>query len=278
MIRQWLVSLGLFLLVWQTLFAQKPSFEVASIKQNTSGKEGGSMGPRGDRLFATNIPLTTLLVYAYSPANGQFLRSQIVGRPDWADTVHFDIQAKLPGEAPFPIGQTKLMLQSLLEDRFQLKSHRETRDLPVYNLVLVKGGPKLSEDQTPPDPRQAFINFASEGEQMGPLPRGAMRMITAPSGITLVGTAVPLPTVVTLLQGRSDRIIIDKTGFKGLFDIHLQFSPDLGTVTPGADAAAPSEFGPSLLTAIQELGLKLESAKAPLEVVVIESVQKPSEN
>jgi uncharacterized protein (TIGR03435 family) len=277
MIRQWIVSVGLSLLLWQTSFAQKPSFEVASIKQNTSGRDGGSMGPRGDVFFATNMTVANFLSYAYGPVNGQLLKAQIIGGPDWINTVHFDIQAKLGGDVrSVPIEQIKVMLQSLLEDRFQLKSRRDTRDLPVYNLVLIKGGPKLSADQTPPDPRQGFINFASEGEQMGPLPRGAMRMITAPSGITLLGTAVPIPKVVTLLQGRSDRIIVDKTGFKGLFDIHLQFSPDLAAVSPVADAA--SEFGQSLFTAIQDLGLKLESAKAPLEVVVIDSVQKPSEN
>jgi uncharacterized protein (TIGR03435 family) len=273
MIRQSTVRLGQFLLLCQVLIAQKPSFEVASIKQNVSGSEGGSMGPQGDRLVATNMTLTNFLSYAYGPARGQLLKAQIIGVPDWANTTHFDIQAKLPGDArSLPIEQTKVMLQSLLEDRFQLKIHRETRDLPVYNLVLVKGGPKLSEDQTLPDPRQSSINFVSAGEESGALPRGAMRMITAPSGITLLGTAVPIAKVVNLLQGRSDRIIVDKTGFNGLFDIHLEFSPDLGAAAPG------TEIGLSLFTAIQDIGLKLESAKAPLEVLVIDRVQKPSEN
>src|SRR6185437_13021755 len=112
-----------------------------------------------------------------------------------------------------------------------------------------------------------------EGEPIQELPRGGMRMIRSPSGTALVGTAVTLPRLTTLLQGQSDRIIIDKTGFTGLFDLSLRFSPAAAEVAGGGDSAAPSLF-----TAIQEMGLKLESAKAPLDVVVIDHVEKPSEN
>jgi uncharacterized protein (TIGR03435 family) len=276
MMRQSILGVGLLLLVWRGL-GQEPSFEVASVKPNTSGRDGGTIGPKGDRLIATNVALINLLMYAYSPPSGQLLRQQIIGGPDWANTDHFDIQAKPEGNAPvLPNEQTKAMLQSLLEDRFQLKAHRETRDLPVYNLVLVKSGPKLSADQTPPDPRQAFIYF---GERLEPLPRGAMRMFTGPSGTTLTGNAISISQVISLLEGKSDRVIIDKTGFDRLLDVRLEFSEldlrhDLGAAAP--DAGTPAF--PSLFSAIQELGLKLESAKAPLEVLVIDSVQKPSEN
>lgn len=157
---------GLFFCLGAAL-AQRPVFDVASIKSNTSGQDGGSVGPRGDRLVAANLPLRALLSYAYAPANGALLRTQIVGAPDWADTDRFDIQAKMEGAElegharTLPVDQSKLMLQSLLEDRFQLKAHRETRDLPVYNLVLIKRGPRLSADQTLPDPAQSFTQFTS---------------------------------------------------------------------------------------------------------------------
>jgi uncharacterized protein (TIGR03435 family) len=166
------------------------------------------------------------------------------------------------------------MLQTLLEDRFQLKAHRETRDLPVYDLVLVKSGPKLSADQTPPDPRQGFISFVSSGDPLQPLPRGAMRIITGPSSTTLTGAAIPISKLISLMQGKSDRIIVDKTGFNGLFDFRIEFRQDLGSEPP--DAGSPAL--PSLFTAVQDLGLKLESAKAPLDVLVIDSIQKPSED
>jgi uncharacterized protein (TIGR03435 family) len=279
MIRQCILGVGLLLLVSQAP-AQKPSFEVSSVKRNMSGLAGGTIGPKGDRFLATNLTLMNLLMYAYAPPNGRFLKAQIVGGPDWANTDHFDIQAKPEGNAPIlPNEETKAMLQSLLEDRFQLKAHRETRDLPVYDLILIKGGPKLSADQTPPDPRQGFINFISSGDPVQPLPRGAMRIITGPSGTTLNGTAVSISKLMSLLQGRSDRIIVDKTGFNGLLDFHLEFSELELRQDPGAaarDAADPAL--PSLFTAVEEIGLKLESAKAHLEVLVIDSAQKPSED
>jgi uncharacterized protein (TIGR03435 family) len=266
---------GLLLLSSQCS-GQKPAFEVASIKPNISGRDGGTLGPRGEGFFAVNATLVNLLLYAYAPPTGLFLRPQIIGGPEWINTDHFDLEAKPAASAgAVPREQTKAMLQSLLEDRFQLKVRRETRDLPIYNLVPSKGGPKLSQDQGPPDPRQAFIIFASSGDQLTPLPRGAMRMITGPSSSTLTGTAISVSKVVSLLQSKAGRIILDKTGFTGLIDVNIEFSPDL---RPPSTDAPDDPSSPSLFTAIQGLGLKLESAKAPLEVLVIDSVQKPSAN
>jgi len=253
--------------------AQKPSFEVASIKRNLSGLANGGISPRGDRFLATNATLKTLLVYAYRPGNEQFLRDQVIGAPGWSDTDHFDIEAKLGADArSIPFSQMREMVISLLEKRFQLRAHRETRELPVYNLVLVKNGPKLSSDQTPPPQSQAFINFVSEGEALLPMPRGAVQMIESPVRTMLTGTAVPMSMVVTLLQGRSDRIILNKTDFNGLFDIDVQFAKDSGPVPP------PETPIPTLFSAIGELGLKLESGKAALPVVIVDSVRPPSAN
>src|SRR6185312_9945120 len=270
MIRICILASGLFLCAWIAL-AQKPAFEAASIKPNTSGQDGGSIGPRGDRLVATNVPLNSLLSFAYAPGNGVLLKGQIAGAPDWAGVDRFDIQAKLPGDAPsVPISQMRLALQALLAERFQLKVHREDRILPVYNLVVIKRGPTLSADQTPPAP--SFIQFSSSGAPLPPLPRGAMRIIAGGSGTTLEGSAIPVAKLVTLLQGQSDRIIFDKTGFTGLFDLHLEFTQ------PAAASQTSESSAPSLFTAIQDIGLKLESAKAPIEVFVIDSVHRPSGN
>ena len=261
---------ALLSLVGIHLVAQKPSFEVASVKLNTSGREGGTLGPRGDIFFATNVPFRTLLVYAFAPSNGLLLRQQIIGAPDWADSDRYDIQAKPEGNARVVPGeQTKLMVQALLEDRFQLKAHRETREMPVYHLVLNKRGPKLSADQTPPDPRQGSITFASSGEPAAPLPRGAIRIVTEPSGTTLLANAIPVSKLVPVLQGQADRMIFDKTDFTGLLDVHLEFQ-SAAVATPGS--------APSLFTAIQDLGFRLDPAKEPLDVVVIDSVEKPSQN
>ena len=264
------LAAGMVLCSW-TALAQKPGFEAASIKPNMSGQDGGSVGPRGDRFAGTNVTLRALLNFAYAPANGVLLNAQIIGGPDWANTDRFDIQAKLDGDAlTVPIQQMRLMLQSLLEDRFQLKAHRENRVWPVYNLVLINRGPRLSPDQPPPG--RSFIQFSSSGEQLAPLPRGAMRIVAGVSGNTVSGTAIPVSKLVTLLQGKSDRIILDKTEFTGLFDVNLEFSQ------PAANSQAAESSFPSLFTAMQDIGMKLESAKAPVEVLVIDSVHRPSEN
>jgi uncharacterized protein (TIGR03435 family) len=275
LIRRCILGMSLLLLALGAA-AQKPSFEIVSIKLNTSGRGGGGIGPRGDSLLVTNVTLKGIVMYAYAPPGGAFLNAQIFGGPSWNDTDHFDIIAKPAGNAKVVPGeQTKTMLQSLLEDRFQLKVHRETRNLPVYNLVVFKNGPKLSEDQTPPDTSNLFTNYASPGEPLDPLPRGALRIV---SGATTssTGTAISIPRILTLLQHKSDRIIVDKTGFKGLVDIHLEYIQDLGEAAP--DAVATNQSTPSLSAALGEIGLKLESAKAPTEVLVIDSAQKPSEN
>ncbi|HUB79221.1 MAG TPA: TIGR03435 family protein [Bryobacteraceae bacterium] len=249
------------------LLAGAQSFEVVSIKLNQSGDIGGGMGPRGGRFRATNINLSGLVQYAYSPAGHSLLDAQVVGLPIWARTDRYDIEAKPPDGAPVGGGeQTRAMMRSLLEDRFHLKFHRETIDLPVYNLVTTKNGPVLPADQTPPDPRQTFITFATEGSPLSPLPRGALRMVAGPNTTVLTGEAISVPRLVQLLQGRSDRIIIDKSGFTGLLDVQLTFGQD------------PAGEDPALFTAIQEIGLKLQSAKAPVEVVVVDRVERPRPN
>jgi len=170
-IRLSLLTLGLFLCMW-TASAQVPGFEVASIKLSTDGRDGGSIRRRSDTFNATNVPL---------PHNA----------PEWASTDRFEIKGETAGGAPTaPVEQTKQMLQSLLQERFELKAHRETRDLPVYNLVLLKYGPKLSADQSPADPRQGFIQFASSGvparlkspgeTDCKPPPEGSSRRSLAP--------------------------------------------------------------------------------------------------
>src|SRR5262249_30385357 len=117
-------------------------------------------------------------------------------------------------------------------------------------------------------------------EDATPLPRGAMRLTTGASNTILSANAVQIPTLLTLLQGSSDRIILNKTNLTDRFDIHLRFQRDTAPTaqTPDGAPAPPDSPAPSLFTAIQELGLKLESAKAPLDVVVIDSIEKPTEN
>jgi uncharacterized protein (TIGR03435 family) len=303
----------------------KPSFEVVSIKPSAPnlGIRGG--GPRGDRLQLTGASLKMLLQIGYQKltSNGAPIgQIQIIGGPSWIDSDRYDIQAKADcGGGAISREQLQLMVQSMLEDRFQLKAHMETRDLPIYNLVVAKEGAKLkaSADQTPPAfgggppvpcgppaPLPQLPPPPPPGQRGGPpdlasMPRGAMMMMFNPQGLTMQATSVPLGNLINLLQQSVGRPIIDKTELKGLFDFRLQFSPEGLTLPgpgggpgpgpglavgggpggpggPGGTTTAPADPVPSLFTAIQELGLKLESSKGPIEVLVVDAAQKPSEN
>jgi uncharacterized protein (TIGR03435 family) len=301
-------------LLAQTPQGQKPSFEVASIKVNTSGPGLVGFMP-GDRFNATNVNLRMLLQYAYRPRG--LSNSQIIGGPAWIDTDRFDIQGKPEGDGrAVPQAEMALMVQSLLEDRFQMKSHFEKREMPVYNLVVVKEGKlKLSDDQAPPapptgpPPGAAGRGFAPPPPppvpgagpggppRLGSMPRGAFQIMMSPQGAVLAASASPISNLVNFLSGQgfgpaaAGRLVIDKTNLKGLYDIELQFTPEGGQFIGGGGAPPPpggTPFGPvvagdpstpSLFTALQEqLGLKLESERGPVEVLVIDSLQKPSEN
>jgi uncharacterized protein (TIGR03435 family) len=285
--------------------AGKLKFEVVSIKKsdpNVRIRNAG--GVRGDRLTMSRASLRVLLQNGYQ-APDRTAQLQIIGAPNWIDSDFYDVQAtaNCSGGA-VSRDQVQLMVQSMLEDRFQLKAHMETRELPIYNLVVAKDGPKLiaSNDQTPTvlpaglAPTQPCSAAGPPPPQPPPpgtpppganfvLPRGGMRILFNGAGFTLQAASVPLDNLVSTLQGTGigiGRPIVNKTGLKGLFDFKLQFSaeglsplPTPGLGPPGAAAADPA---PSLFTAIQDLGLRLESAKGPIEVLVIDSVQHPTEN
>src|SRR5205814_1221464 len=163
--------------------------------------------------------------WAYRPPEGGpifYNDYQIIGSPEWIQTDRFSIEAKAEGDArQVPAEEMRLMVQSLLEDRFQLKVHQETRQLPLYDLVIAKGGTKmkLSEDQTPPEPAQR-----GQRGQRGQTPSAPVRGRTVvdinatPSGsfnVALTGTAVSIPVLVNRLQETADRPIVDKTGLEG---------------------------------------------------------------
>jgi uncharacterized protein (TIGR03435 family) len=267
----------------QTAAAQ-PQFEVASIKPAAPDARG--MGIRmapGGRLNIANMPVKEMIVMAW-----RIEPFQVSGGPGWINSSRYDISAKPetnPGRDQLP-----LMLQALLEDRFQLKFHRQTKELPVYALVLAnkdgKLGPKLTRGQeggcAPPD----LSKGPPQPEPGKPptLPCGGMMM----SPRSLRASGIAISNLIPMLSRTLGRTVIDKTGLEGNFDVSLEWTPDEsqalqfpgGGASPGAPAPPPPDpNGPSLYTAIEEqLGLKLESQKGPVETFVIDSVQRPSEN
>jgi uncharacterized protein (TIGR03435 family) len=182
----------------QTEQPTRPQFEVASVKRNESGDRRSGVGANGtrnnvDRFVATNASLRMLVLYAYP----QLRSDEVVGGPAWIDSDRFDVEARPEhSNEPIPLDKVQLMLQSLLMERFQLKTHIETRDLAVYNLAIAKDPPKikLSEDQTePPPPTPASPD--------SPLQRGAAIVAKDEQGLSLSGRAVPISTLVAMLQG-----------------------------------------------------------------------------
>jgi uncharacterized protein (TIGR03435 family) len=259
-----------------------PSFDAASIRLNktSSGLMGGSchgtdtvysgaLGfspPPLGRCVMTNASLKMLLQTAYDlrgPEAGQ----RVSAGPNWLDTNRYDVNAK--AAEPVPEAQLKLMLQTLLADRFQIRLHRESREAPGYALVVAKGGPKLKEAVADED-RKGLWQLAG-----GPLK----------------GQAASMQTLAQTLSLRLGRPVKDETGLKGAYDFTLTWTPDereggfqsvLANLPPEIAAQLSRNRdpnGPSLLTALQEqLGLKLEAQKAPLEVLVIDHAELPSEN
>jgi uncharacterized protein (TIGR03435 family) len=261
----------------------KPQFEVASIKLGSLGLPGGRiLYQPGGKLRVTNISLKQLIQQAYDVDP-----FQVSGGPAWVDSTRYDINAT--SDKPSKPPEIRVMLQSLLSDRFQLTIHRETRELPVYALVLAKKdgklGPKLTESKEggctvydPANPPRVTADGICGTTKFNP------------SHGWLTITRLPLDALTKTLREVLGRAVIDKTGLTGNFDIHLEWAPDewapdesevarlLAVLPPGVPNPPPSD-GPSIFVAVQEqLGLKLESQKGPVEVLVIDRAEKPSEN
>ena len=265
--------------------ADKPKFEVASVRQNTAddGKVMIGIQP-GGRFNAVNVPLWDLIRQAYA-----IQRTQLVGAPDWVETTRYDIVATAETDIPrmgpgAPIGPLNYMLQDLLEDRFKLRVHRETRELPVYALTFAKNDRTFGQGL-----RASTVDCAAvmrgRGARGGPPPgapppgeRPQCGMRVAPNQVLAGG--VSLAQLTQILSQFTQRIVLDRTGLDGNFDIDLTFTPERmpqGPPPPGAPPLTIDPNGPSLFTALQEqLGLKLESERAPVEVLVIDHVERPT--
>src|SRR5262245_2543472 len=255
----------------QTSPAQKPSFEVASVKPNNSGSSSARAGTRvGGYYFATNYSVKMLIMQAYRVQD-----FQVSGGPNWIEGDRFDVEARAePGTVPTAAGPPDpgrpdtmaLMIQSLLEERFQLKLHRDTKELPVYTLSVGNDGSKLQ--------------VTVEGRPgPGGLSSGSAQTRPTDSGIQMNGSGISVAMFASMLSLQLRRTVIDKTNLPGMFDFSLTWSRlanPLAILSPGGPELPPpaDPSGPSIFTAIQEqLGLKLEAAKGPVEVLVIDSVQ-----
>jgi bla regulator protein blaR1 len=268
------------------------TFEVASVKANKSGDNRIGIGFQpGGRFRATNVPLRELISAAYGTPQ-PLPAFQITGGPKWIESDKFDIVAKAPGDPqPGPNGPPTVMfamLRNLLADRFQLALHRENREMPIYALVLARPDGKLGPQLKVSATDCAAMMAAGRGRGTPPpLPQPGERM---PCGMrmfpgNLSGGSSSMTQLTNVLARFVQRTVVDQTGLTGNYDLDLQWTPDQmpqgrGDPPPGAPPLpAIDPNGPSIFTAVQEqLGLKLESSKGPVSVVVIDRVEHPTED
>jgi bla regulator protein blaR1 len=254
-----------------------PSFEVATIKPSQPGQPADHVGwgIRRTRFVTTNMMTKDLIKFAYNFNSDD----QFTGGPGWVSSERYDIDAKeedslaeklnkLPPEQQ--IYQIRLMVQSLLVERFHLKVSRETKQVPVYALVVAKGGAKLKSSTTVPAGSRPSMKRRGNGN--------------------IIGSDAPMSLMTDLLSRQPEvggRVVLDETGLKGYYDWTLRWEPQspaamLNSADAGQGAAnttMPDVSGPSLFAAIQEqLGVKLESQKGPVEVLIIDHIERPSEN
>lgn len=248
------------------------SFEVASVKPNRSDSIEPEWKFQGGRFTARNVTLKALISTAYGAAEQPLADFQISGGPSWLASDRFDIVAKGASEsAPSPNVLTRAalgMLRSLLEDRFQLKTHYETKDMPIFAMVRANVDGALGPGLRPSAPGTAVGGRVFPGN----LSAKGLTMTEIVSGLA------------RFMPGVS-RIVVDRTGLSGSFDLDLTWTPDQAPQGAGGAAgdlsAAPrvDPTGPSLFTALREqLGLRLESTRGPVKTLIIDRVQKPTED
>lgn len=264
---------------WLRAQPEKPlAFEVASIKANKSidpHSFGTIKGKPGGRLTITGAPLYMIIAAAY---NVSFQSPRLSGGPDWIREARYDIEATAEkGSIPAELSpkeqdaKMRLMLQALLADRFHLTMRHESKEVPVYAVVVNKGGPKLQKSET------EAKDCAEPGKEGGvPCHR-----FMGGQGRGLNGQAVNIADLAGFVENWSDRPVLDKTSLQGLFDIKSEgWAPLIPSGGPhgGGEENLADPSRPTLFTIFEQLGLKLEPQKAPVDIYVIEKVERPSEN
>lgn len=283
------VAAGLVVSPCTPLFAQASTqFEVASIKPSAPGGRGIQIQiSPGGRFTAKNVTARFLMQQAFGIRD-----FQISGAPGWAGSERYDVTAKAEGNATPE--QLKPMLQALLAERFQLKFHRETKEAMGYLLVVGKNGPKMKQSPDSDDGPGPAQGPRPGGGPGGPGPGAGPGGPGGPGGprggMVRMGRGlidaqgVPMTMLATQLSNQLGRSVVDKTGLKGDYDVKLEWNPDdsqaLGPREVGNETAAPVDsVGPSIFTALQEqLGLKLEGQKGPVDLLILDKIEKPVEN
>ena len=258
-----------------------PKFEVATIKPTKDDEDQSMMMYTSDGISLHGIPMKMILREAFGVED-----DHIIGEPSWVKN-RYDVEAKVDADdAPklkgMKMDQRRMMMLPLLEERFNLKYHHETRELPMYALVVAKSGLKMKAS-APDDPPKADAKPDDADAKDKPRIGRHNLMMNGRGHLESTGTGIPF--LVHVLSSQLGRTVVDKTGLTGNYDYTLQWTPDdVGTpmggdAGPGKGDVSPDAGGPTLLTALEEqLGLKLESQKGTVDVIVIDHIDTPSEN
>ncbi|MGB9030045.1 MAG: M56 family metallopeptidase [Acidobacteriaceae bacterium] len=250
------------------------SFEVATVKPSSGQEPNRGTITSPGRFRAENVSVKDVIMFAYDIRSG----SQISGYPDWVNSIEYDIEAKadetttaaLDKLPPDQRGrQVKLMVQALLADRFHLRVSYQTREIPVYALVIAKGGPKLMKSTGP-------LSLAGGGTRSGIMESKSGEVHGINSSLDEFAAAAP-----DLMPEIGDRVVVNKTGLTGNYDWTLRWTPEATSGVNGGTLPPPGsdDFAPSLFTALEEqLGMKLESQKGSVETLVVDSIDRPTAN
>ena len=254
-------------------------FEVASVRANTSGDLAAWIrDPPGGGFTATNTQLSLLIRHAY-----EISEDQLVNVPDWIHSARYDITARLEREPPPPDRSQpdarRLALRSLLAERFKLAVHREIREFPIFALVMVR-----ADRQPGPMLKPSSIDCTPEGMKARATDRQRGKPVEGQCGSVFnIGSisfgGFPLSEFAKVLSPYEERTVIDRTGLTGNWDFELRFTPEeVGPPAPGQDPPVIDPNGPSFVTALRDqLGLKLDPAKGPVEVLVVDRVERPAD-
>ena len=220
------------------------SFDVVSLRPNTTGAGRSIERTNSGHVMGENITAGAMIRHAFGVR-----ASQVEGAPGWIDTDKYDLQATTGTTKDLNDIELRPYWESMLASRFRMRYHRETKEMQIYSLTVAKGGPRLTENTAGGDTDTRVTNNAQHS--------------------SLTTTHIALRAFASFLGGRLDRTVLDKTGLTGSYDVKLDWSPDLSEDTGSA----------SIFTALQDqLGLKLESGKGPVEMIVIDNLERPTEN
>ncbi len=250
-------------------WAQSPerSFEAVSIKRNVSGSQDLAINvPNGTAFNVGNAPMRGTIMRAYQVKN-------LAGVPPWVDDERYDIVAKSPGKPS--VDEVSAMLRTMLEDRFKLVGHIEQREIPVYALTVARPGhPGLKRVALDCDAIRAARDAAiTTGQKPPAAANGATLCAYTWMGTTIASGGIPMQTFAGLLDYVAGRVVVDRTNLAGRYEFSVRFTPS------GSPTAGRADDPPDLFTAIEEqLGLRLEAARAPVDTLVIDHIERPTAN